>query len=91
MHTDVGIGAGPCVVANGAGIRGVAGLNATIRVENRAGEVCINDFDGASEVWMDAQVCALGTRGDRVATELAISNNVLAREILRMQLNDATK
>ena len=59
------------MVANGAGVRGVAGLNATVWIEDRAGEVCIDDFDGAGEVWVDAQVCAICTcDGGRIATKL---------------------
>ena len=78
MHTDISIGAYARVVANGAGIRGIAGLNATVRVENRAGEVCINYLYGAGEVWVDAQVCAVCTHGDRIATECTFSENKLA-------------
>ena len=53
---DVGICAGARMVANGAGVRGVAGLNATVWIENKAGEVCnggkvcINDCDAGSNV-----------------------------------------
>ena len=61
IHTDVGIGAGTRMVANGAGIRGVAGLNATVWIEDRTVEICLDDFDGAGEVCMDAQVCPIGT------------------------------
>ena len=61
MHPNVGIGAGTRMVANGAGVRGVAGLNATVWIEDRAAEICINDLDGACEVRVDAQVCAICT------------------------------
>ncbi len=79
MHTDVGIGTGTCVVANGASIRGVAGMNATVRVENRTAEVCINYLDGAGEVWVETEVCAICTRRDRIAPEVA-SDNFAARQ-----------
>ena len=69
MHPDIGIGAGTRLVANGAGIRGVAGLNATVWIEDRTGEVCIDDLDGAGEVWVDAQVCAICTSRGGIATE----------------------
>ena len=59
MHPDISIGAGARVVANGAGIRGVAGLNATVWIENRAGEIGVDDLDGAGEVWVDARVSAV--------------------------------
>ena len=52
----MGIGAGARMVANGAGIRGAAGLNATVWIENRTGEIGVNDLDGAYEVWMDIKV-----------------------------------
>ena len=80
-HPDMGICAGARIVANGAGIRGIAGLNATVWIEDRAGEVGnggkvgVNDLDGASEVWMDAQIRAVGTRGGRVATKMAALEN----------------
>ena len=61
------------MVANGAGIRGVAGLNAAVWIENRTAEVCIDGFDGASEVWMDTEVCAIGTRRGGIAIELALN------------------
>ena len=54
MHADFSISAGARFVANRAGIRGVAGLNATVWIEDGAGEICINDLDGADEVWMNA-------------------------------------
>ena len=57
MHTDVSIGTGAYMVADRAYIRGAAGLNATVWIEDGAGEVRVDDLDGASEVWMDAQVC----------------------------------
>ena len=56
IHTDVGIGTGARMVANGAYIRIIAGLNATVWIENKAGEVCnggkvcINDCDAGSNV-----------------------------------------
>ena len=78
IHSDVGIGAGTRIVANGARIRGVAGLNASVWIENSAGEVGVDDFDGAGEVWVDAQVCAVCTHGDRIATECTFSENKLA-------------
>ena len=68
-HPDISIGAGARVVANGAGIRGVAGLNATVWIEDRAGEICINYLDGAGEVWVDAQVCAIYARIGSIANK----------------------
>ena len=61
MYPDMGIGAGARMVANSAGIRGVAGLNATVWIEDRTGEVCIDDSDCAGEVRVDAKICAICT------------------------------
>ena len=72
-HPDMGIGAGARMVANCAGIRGVAGLNATVWIEDRTAEVGVDDLDGAGEVWMDAQICAICTCRGRIATKLAVS------------------
>ena len=87
MYPDVGIGAGTRMVANGAGVRGVAGLNATVWIEDRAAKVCIDDFDGASEVWMDAQVCAICTCGGGIATE----RTRLQSQVPTKYLNGTTK
>ena len=77
MHPNVGVAAGTRVVVNGAGIRGIAGLNATVWIENRTGEVGVNDLDGAYEVRVDAQVCAICTCGGGLASEDAICTHKL--------------
>ena len=50
MHPNVGIGAGTRTVANGAGVRGVAGLNATVWIEDGAGEARVDDLDGTCSI-----------------------------------------
>ena len=54
MYPDMGIGTGTRMVANGAGTQGAAGLNATVRVEDRTGKVGVNDLDGPGEVSVNA-------------------------------------
>ena len=79
MHTDIGIAAGARFVANCASIGGVAGLNASVWIENSTGKVGVDDFDGAGEVWVETEVCAICTRRDRIAPEVA-SDNFAARQ-----------
>ena len=76
MYPDMGIGAGTRMVANGAGIRGVAGLYATVWIEDRTGEVCVDDLDGAGEVRVNAQVCAICAWKELIASESTVNETI---------------
>ena len=69
IHTDIGIGAGARFVANGAGIRGVAGLNAAVWIEDRTAEVCIDDFEDTSVVEAYGQITEVCSKWGRVTTK----------------------